>query len=127
MTAKTETIAQAAIDLGRPRDIGNIIKIAFRIGCFVVDRGWNHTIANGFHTEDQLHRAGRGDHVPHAALGAACGDLVGVFAKHMLDADGFDPVVDLGAGSMGVDVLDFLGTDARVLKRPRDARDGRGR
>ena len=45
----------------------------------------------------------------HHALGAGDGDLVGLRAEDLLDGQRFDLVVHLGAGAVGVDVVDVVG------------------
>ena len=45
------------------------------------------------------------------ALGAADGQLAGVVAEDLLDGQGLGGVAQLGAGAVGVDVIDVVGIE----------------
>ena len=104
--------------------VRDVVQVALGIRVLVIDGGGKPAGTHGLHAGYQLHRAGGRDQVPHHALDAANRGAAGRLPKHMLDRQGLDAVVDLGAGAVGIDITDLGWSDAGVLQRAIDAGDG---
>ena len=96
--------------------VGDVIQVALGVGRLVVDRRRQHVVADRQQADDQLGGAGRGDQMPHHALGARDRDLVGLVAEDALDRQRLDLVVDFGARAVGVDVVDVV--EVQLRRRP---------
>ena len=115
LTAKTKAVGECVGAFSLPCLIGNVVQIAVGVGLFVIDRGWEPAIANGQQTNDQFGGSSRCNEMPHHALCAGNGDLIGPWSKHFFDGDGFHAIVDARACAVRVDVADLLKANARVL------------
>src|SRR5690606_7764587 len=93
-------------------------------GGFVVDGGGQNAVLHRHQADDQLGRSGRGNQMPHHALGARHGNLIGVIPQRLFDRQGLHLVVYRGAGAVGVDVVDVGGIEPRVLEGHVDAGGG---
>ena len=65
--------------------------------------------AQGFDRGKHFDGAGCTHQVAVQRLGGANGNPSGLCAEHLLDRIGFAQVADLGAGAVGVDVIDLFG------------------
>src|SRR6266852_7366593 len=58
LAAEAEAVAEDVIHALLARRVRDVIEIAFRIGCFIVDRRRQHAALDRQDRRDQLHRAG---------------------------------------------------------------------
>src|SRR5258708_1568446 len=89
-----------------PSLIGNVIQVAFRVGHVVVDRRGEDATTNGHNANDHFDSPSGGDEMAQHTFAAAHRHLVGRLTQDLLNRQGLNLVVDLGAGSVSVDVTD---------------------
>src|SRR5262249_9483610 len=119
-----EAVAEHVIDSALAGCVGDVVQVAFGVGCFVVDGGRDHTLADRHHGDDQLSHTGCGDQVTHHTLVARYRDLVSAYAEYGLDRLGLRRIVHLRAGAVRVDVTDRVERQAAILERLSDAGNG---
>src|SRR6516225_1505324 len=104
LSPKTEAVAEHVPHPFLSGGVRDIVEVAFRVGHFVIDRGRQDPVANGHDAGDQLDGSGCRDEVPQHAFAAADRYFVRLIAEYFLDGERLDTVVDLGAGTVCVDV-----------------------
>ena len=84
---------------------------------FIID-GWGQpTGAHRLYAGDQFNRPGSRDKMAHHTLDTAHRNMLGCFSKHMFHSKRFDPVIDLGARAVGIDIAYLGWRDASILQR----------
>src|SRR5207248_2891109 len=123
LPAEAEAIAQDMIDAFFAGGVGDVVEVAIRVGCFVIDRRRDDAAANGHDAGDQFGSAGGGDQVAEHALAAGDRNLAGLLAEDLFDGQGFNAIIDLGAGAVGVDITDIVCAEPAIGKRPPNGSD----
>ena len=124
MSAEAQAVAQSVLHLHLTAHIRHIVQIALRVGLLVVDGGRRELVAEGQCGEHGLDAACAAQQMAGHALGADDGDVLGVVAEDGVDSGSLAAVVHVGAGAVGVDVVDLLGGNAAVLESQLHAADG---
>ncbi len=106
MAAEAEAVVECVLDLAGAGFVGDVVQIAQRIGIFVIDCRWQDAVTHRQEAHNHLGDSRCGDEMPHHALGAADGGVVGFLAEDFLSCERFHFVVDYRAGAVGVDVID---------------------
>src|ERR1051326_4855522 len=116
LSTETKAVAEDVCHVHFTSDIGNVVQVAFGVRRFIVDGGWQHATKQAHHASNQFDGARCRDQMPEHALAATNWNFVRVVAENLLDGDGLDPIVDLSAGPVSVDVADVSRIEATVLE-----------
>src|SRR5215211_3524019 len=116
VAAEAHRVRKRDVDLGLARLVGHVVEVAGRVGMLVVDRRWQHAVADGQDAHHRLDRAGRPEAVPHHRLGRGDRELVGVVAEDVLDRLRLGRVAERRRGPVRVDVADPRGLDSGSLE-----------
>src|SRR5690242_1842516 len=63
VTPEAEAVAQHAANRAMGRGVGRVVEVELRIRRLIVDRRRDDAVANRQRADDELHRAGRAEHV----------------------------------------------------------------
>mgnify|MGYP003342645536 CR=1 FL=1 len=73
---------------------------------------------------DQFNGTSGGNQVTHHAFDAAARNPFRMISENMLNGKGLDSIVDLGAGSVGVDITNIGWIQPGIIERSSDACNG---
>ena len=99
-------------DASRPADVGHIIEVALGVGDFLVDGGMEYLVPDAQGHDTGFDGTGRAKEVPDHGFGGTDCQLAGVFSENGTNRRRLGPVVRRRRGSVCVDVVDVLGSDA---------------
>jgi hypothetical protein len=116
VAAKAEGVADGDTNFSLLRLPGNIVYIYItgRVDIVEVDSRGDKRFFDSLAADNQLDCTGRTERVSEGAFSGADGEFIGVPAKNGADSDTFGDIVKLGAGSVGVDVIDLFNSDLAV-------------
>src|SRR6516162_6375236 len=110
VTAESKRVVDRVPVVARPRLTRHHIQIDLWIEVYEIKCRWDHLISQREHGQDRLQRAHRADRVAEGGLGRVHRWLVA--AEGVVDGLALGQVADLGAGGVGVDVVDIGGGQA---------------
>ena len=116
MPAKTKSVGDGDPHVLAACGVGHVVEVAVGVRIFIVDGRVDDAAVDREQRRDGLDRAGRAEQVTDHRLGAADRDLVCVVAEGDLQGLRLAGVVELGRGSVRVDVVDVLRLQARILE-----------
>ena len=83
LTAEAEAIVERDVAGCFAGDVRHIIEVAERIRVFVIDGGWQNSIANGHQANNQFGNAGSSDQMSHHAFRTGDRHVISIFAEYL--------------------------------------------
>src|SRR5438309_3669509 len=117
LAAEAKVLRDRDVHIFLARDIRDVVQVAVRVSCFVVDRGMKHASGQAEYGGHRLDGAGAAEHVSRHRLGGADWHAVSVLAQGMLQRRRLRLVVERGGGAVSIDVTNLIGGDVGVAER----------